>query len=878
MSRSVSLASAFLITLAVVAVGAPSRAHAQTSFSFTIENDSARDWAPGVIAVLPRSASPNALIEPGATPLPGDPQHPTYTYGHRRCDDPVDEGDAEGLIAAFGGLTLGVNGFVVPALNVGQSATVNVIARPGEVLSFVARSFRANDDLVVAHETGDNTDVTVELFDAAGLPIPGLSFDISGFDINSASATDGSGQNCSSICPPASTGCFVAPGTSSLGAGDGTGTAGAGSGFDFDTALWTRTETGFTTDTIAVGDVFDANPGDELVVLMQGGIYYEGTGSVGAGKTVVLDLDGTLIKTFAPGPGRDIMGPVTIADVNGSAPDEFLIGEALPRAEGGSLLAINANTPGIADPAIAWFQSPRGYPGYWNLGTTIADVTGGAAEEIVSPSFEGVLQVLAPNASSATVVDEIDLYAVYGERHYGHAAVADIDGDGTNEIAVAGNTLGQVIVLESDGDPTNGTMTQDFLSDVNSADGVAFGSGPALANIDDDPALEVIVALTNPTGGSTGYVRAYDMVNGPGTGCEYQWTIDEVQGYRWVSPVVGDVDADGTNEIVMQGNSGKLTVLSTEGVSAGASCVEATVEATTFVGGSWSWFTPGLADLVGGTGLEIVAAGYEVLEVLEMETGSLRVRYRATEPEATFYASPTITPGVDGPSGPAARITVNGWLNGVIYQFGTRNNDNTPAPWSTFLGNNARTGLATAPELPDAFEQDAGSEGLVSIEAENFDENTTQGTDTWVVDTTIAGSSQGEYMNTTPDNGNNNDTGYETTSPRLDYRVNFNRTGIHYVWIRSHRLSAFSDSVHVGLNGAAVSTADRISSFVQDAWAWSNTTMDSGAFATIDVPSVGIHTVNVWMREDGTPFDKMVLTSDFGFVPTDSGPAESPRQ
>ncbi|MCP4408570.1 MAG: hypothetical protein GY807_12555, partial [Gammaproteobacteria bacterium] len=43
------------------------------------------------------------------------------------------------------------------------------------------------------------------------------------------------------------------------------------------------------------------------------------------------------------------------------------------------------------------------------------------------------------------------------------------------------------------------------------------------------------------------------------------------------------------------------------------------------------------------------------------------------------------------------------------------------------------------------------------------------------------------------------------------------------------------------------------------------------------IPSVGVHTINVWMREDGTVFDKLVLTTNAGFTPSGNGPAESPR-
>src|SRR2546429_493889 len=38
----------------------------------------------------------------------------------------------------------------------------------------------------------------------------------------------------------------------------------------------------------------------------------------------------------------------------------------------------------------------------------------------------------------------------------------------------------------------------------------------------------------------------------------------------------------------------------------------------------------------------------------------------------------------------------------------------------------------------------------------------------------------------------------------------------------------------------------------------------------------GLHVINVWMREDGFAFDKLLLSSNPTFNPTGIGPAESP--
>jgi hypothetical protein len=171
------------------------------------------------------------------------------------------------------------------------------------------------------------------------------------------------------------------------------------------------------------------------------------------------------------------------------------------------------------------------------------------------------------------------------------------------------------------------------------------------------------------------------------------------------------------------------------------------------------------------------------------------------------------------------------------------------------------------------YQQDAGANGIISVEAEHFDTNVSQGGHSWT-SIALAGSSGSGAMEATLNNGANNNTGYVSNSPRLDYPINFTRTGIHYVWIRAHTASG-DDSVHVGLDGAAVSSSDRISGFALGTWSWSKQTMD-GPVATVNITTTGIHTLNLWMREDGFVVDKVLLTTNASYIPSGTGVTESP--
>jgi hypothetical protein len=173
------------------------------------------------------------------------------------------------------------------------------------------------------------------------------------------------------------------------------------------------------------------------------------------------------------------------------------------------------------------------------------------------------------------------------------------------------------------------------------------------------------------------------------------------------------------------------------------------------------------------------------------------------------------------------------------------------------------------------FQQENTTNGLVVMEAESFHGRSTQNGKSWANYTATAGFSGTGALVTTPNSNVTNDVNYVTASPRLDFRVNFVKTGVHYVWVRGLGATANDDSLHVGLDGAAVASADKLGNLATT-YGWTKNTLD-GVVATINVTTIGIHTVNVWMREDGTVVDKLLLTTNASYTPTGTGPTQSPR-
>ncbi|HET6282176.1 MAG TPA: galactose oxidase-like domain-containing protein, partial [Polyangia bacterium] len=202
-------------------------------------------------------------------------------------------------------------------------------------------------------------------------------------------------------------------------------------------------------------------------------------------------------------------------------------------------------------------------------------------------------------------------------------------------------------------------------------------------------------------------------------------------------------------------------------------------------------------------------------------------------------------------------------------------NSNVTPPghyWVFIVNSNGVPSVGSMISVQRPYQQSTAADGILSIEVERFHDNVAQGGHSWNR-TATAGASGTGAQQSLPNNGGQVNTGYSTASPRMDFWVNFTKTGIHHVWARGQAATGSDDSYHFGLDGAEDPNADRIHSF-GTTWTWKKTTMDN-VDATVNVTSTGLHRVSVWMREDGLILDKLVLTVNAAFVPTGTGPAES---
>ena len=170
------------------------------------------------------------------------------------------------------------------------------------------------------------------------------------------------------------------------------------------------------------------------------------------------------------------------------------------------------------------------------------------------------------------------------------------------------------------------------------------------------------------------------------------------------------------------------------------------------------------------------------------------------------------------------------------------------------------------------FIQQDGPDALICIEAENFAANQAGEQHTWELTTEPAGFSGKGALVAMPDEGINEDIDYGD-SPNTDYKVNFVKTGKHYVWVRGYGVSN-GNSIHMDLDHRELETAQEMD-LATNQWQWNNEGDDDAAYLEIKTP--GEHIISLCMREDGAMVDKIILTTNPDYKPEGTGPVESTK-
>ena len=108
--------------------------------------------------------------------------------------------------------------------------------------------------------------------------------------------------------------------------------------------------------------------------------------------------------------------------------------------------------------------------------------------------------------------------------------------------------------------------------------------------------------------------------------------------------------------------------------------------------------------------------------------------------------------------------------------------------------------------------------------------------------------------------------------PAIEYLVDFPEPGRYYVHARAYSTGTEDNGMHVGINGTWPASGQRMQFCIAQhrAWWWGSAQRDAGGNGScgtektiwLDVPSAGVHTVNVSAREDGFELDRIALIKD----------------
>ena len=106
-----------------------------------------------------------------------------------------------------------------------------------------------------------------------------------------------------------------------------------------------------------------------------------------------------------------------------------------------------------------------------------------------------------------------------------------------------------------------------------------------------------------------------------------------------------------------------------------------------------------------------------------------------------------------------------------------------------------------------------------------------------------------------------NKANFEKTSPSAVYELNFDKPGTYYVWING--LGGSGDaSVAVGFDGALIKSV--LVGFFPPKYTWLGV-FNNGERIRVDVQKTGVHTLGLWMVEDGVRISKILITPDAAF-------------
>jgi len=388
------------------------------------------------------------------------------------------------------------------------------------------------------------------------------------------------------------------------------------------------------------------------------------------GKLHVYKADGTELTGWPQTLDNPILDAPAIADIDSDSQPEIVVGTRNSEY-GGKLYVFNAD----GTPVSGWPVGGNNtvFP---NSSPAVGDVDGDSLPEIVIGS-EG-MAVFVYNHDGTPLEgfngSMIDLV-------FATPALGDMDGDHAPEI-LGCDGMGFVFAWNADGSLIDGWPGWPGIQ----LGGYIFGS-PALADLDGDNKLEIVLAVEEWTGVQS-RILAIDGDGATMAG----WPVT-LGCHMVTSPAVGDLNGDGTLDIVAAGSDGKVYSFTASGIQTPGWQVADTGTETPY-DYTLRQSSPILADIDGDDSLEVLVGCYD---------GKL---YAYNSNGLPVYGWPKATAGPIRSTAAVGNMDNDGnWDivaasdTGGIYRWeitGVMGSDPCQDfPWATFHGDNLRTGAYT---------------------------------------------------------------------------------------------------------------------------------------------------------------------------------------
>ncbi len=106
-------------------------------------------------------------------------------------------------------------------------------------------------------------------------------------------------------------------------------------------------------------------------------------------------------------------------------------------------------------------------------------------------------------------------------------------------------------------------------------------------------------------------------------------------------------------------------------------------------------------------------------------------------------------------------------------------------------------------------------------------------------------------------------------TPRVSYQVWFPTNTNYRVWVCGMGGHIYDDSLHISPGGLYPGTADDMTGYQSTNWVWASLAND-GSTPYLLLPQ-GYNDISMYIRENGMRVDRILLTKNFGYIPTTAG-------